>query len=197
MTQPKLILLFSGKRKSGKDFLTDYLLERIGSQHCAIIRLSAPIKSHWAKQNGLEMDKLLGATKYKEKYRAEMITWSEAERRKDNGCFIRSAIEMAHANGKPVWIVSDMRRKSDLAWFQQHYSGVCRTVRIVCEDAIRVQRGWVFTQGIDDAETECDLDELPISDWTWLVKNNGTLQDISDQLQDIVNTATNCINSTS
>ncbi|KAL1453702.1 hypothetical protein WDU94_010021 [Cyamophila willieti] len=185
---PKHILLFSGKRKSGKDFLTDHLFEKIGAKNCTIVRLSAPIKSHWAKVNGLELDKLLGTSQYKENHRAAMIEWSEAERLKDNGIFIRSAITMANANEKSIWIVSDMRRRSDLKWFIDNYPEVCKTIRVVCDDAVRKERGWVFTAGIDDAETECDLDNVDQSEWNWIIRNNGTLQDVSSELSEIVAT---------
>lgn len=193
MTNPKIILLFSGKRKSGKDFLTDHLYDKIGAEKSVIIRLSAPIKSQWAKKNDLEFEKLLGTCEYKEKHRSDMIQWSEAERCKDSGVFIRSAIEMAHAHEKPVWIVSDMRRRSDLQWFSQHYPQIFRTVRVECLDSVRTNRGWVFSPGIDDAETECDLDAVDSTTWTWRIQNNGSLQDVSDQLDVIHNTVESCL----
>uniref|UniRef100_A0A8D8PYA6 Phosphomevalonate kinase n=1 Tax=Cacopsylla melanoneura TaxID=428564 RepID=A0A8D8PYA6_9HEMI len=193
LNYPKLILLFSGKRKSGKDFLTDHLFEKIGAEHCTIVRLSTPIKSHWAKVNGLELDKLLGSSQYKENHRAAMIEWSEAERLKDSGIFIRSAITMANANENPIWIVSDMRRQSDFCWFTENYPRVCKTVRVVCDDAVRQERGWVFAAGIDDAETECDLDNVDQSEWSWTIRNNGTLEDIRRELSEIVATVQTCL----
>lgn len=47
----------------------------------------------------------------------------------------------------PVWIVSDMRRRSDLAWFREHYPGAVYTVRITATEEARKKRGWVFTAG--------------------------------------------------
>ena len=40
---PALVLLFSGKRKSGKDFITDRLAARLG-ERSVILRLSGPLK---------------------------------------------------------------------------------------------------------------------------------------------------------
>nr|XP_053634589.1 phosphomevalonate kinase-like isoform X2 [Cherax quadricarinatus] len=77
--------------------------------------------------------------------------------------FIRAAIDMYEGSKYPIWIVSDMRRQSDLAWFQQHYDNIIYTVRITASEAARKQRGWTFTSGVDDAESECDLDN--ITDW--------------------------------
>lgn len=67
---------------------------RIGSQKSAIIRLSGPIKTHWAKSLGLDIDQLLGDGKYKENYRLEMVKWGEDMRRKDYGYFCYAAIGM-------------------------------------------------------------------------------------------------------
>ena len=91
---PRLVLLFSGKRKSGKDFITDRLQviifnnqepwtndnwrilkheywssfyqESIGSDS-VILRLSGPLKECYAKDHGLDFDKMLSASDYKEK----------------------------------------------------------------------------------------------------------------------------------
>jgi phosphomevalonate kinase len=69
--QPKLILLFCGKRKSGKDFLTDWLQDFLvkHGQSSTIVKLSGPIKSCYAKNNNLNFDELMGDGKYKEKFR--------------------------------------------------------------------------------------------------------------------------------
>ena len=84
---PRLILLFSGKRKSGKDYVTDrlqvrcdkrlfrcprhkgcgYFQEQLGSGS-VILRLSGPLKECYAKEHGLDFEKMLSASDYKEKY---------------------------------------------------------------------------------------------------------------------------------
>ena len=73
---PSLILLFSGKRKSGKDFVTEKLHSAL-SDASRIIRLSGPLKKCYADTHGLDYDMLLSAGEYKEKYRLDMIKWSE------------------------------------------------------------------------------------------------------------------------
>ncbi|XP_011872029.1 PREDICTED: phosphomevalonate kinase [Vollenhovia emeryi] len=169
--KPERIFLFSGKRKSGKDYITDILYDRIGPQRSAIVRLSGPIKTHWAKSLGLDIDQLLGHGEYKEKYRQEMVKWGEDVRRKDYGYFCRAAVDMYDAPDKPVWIVSDVRRKTDIKWFTENFGDACRTVHIVCSEQVRRKRGWVYTPGIDDSETECDLDD--VDNWDVVLENNG------------------------
>jgi len=51
------------------------------------------------------------------------------------------------AHKKPVWIVSDTRRQTDLKWFKENYGTAVKTVRVLADDDVRRQRGWVFTPG--------------------------------------------------
>ncbi|XP_077757003.1 phosphomevalonate kinase isoform X8 [Canis aureus] len=46
---PCLVLLVSGKRKSGKDFVAEALRSRLGADVCAVLRLSGPLKEQYAK----------------------------------------------------------------------------------------------------------------------------------------------------
>lgn len=180
--KPKTIFLFSGKRKSGKDFITDNLYKRIEDKS-VIIKISGPIKQHWAKSQGLDFDQLVGDGPYKEKYRQMMTKWGEDVRKKDYGYFCRAAIDMYRAYSKPIWIVSDIRRKTDIQWFRENFPDVCITVRIVSTDSIRAQRGWVFASGVDNAETECDLDD--VKKWNLEIQNNG--EDMEAILQRLIN----------
>ncbi|XP_058807190.1 phosphomevalonate kinase [Phymastichus coffea] len=176
------ILIFSGKRKSGKDFVTDELFKRLGNEKSVIIKLSGPIKTHWAKTRNLDAAELFGDGEYKEFYRLEMIKWGEDIRNKDYGYFCRAAIEMYNAKSKPIWIISDARRKTDLKWFKENYGDLCKTVRISSNESVKKRRGWIYTKGVDDSETECDLDD--VSDWDLEVQNNG--ESIESILEDIL-----------
>ena len=62
-SNPRLILLFCGKRKSGKDFLTDWLQNHEDMKNKAvIIRLSGPLKQCYAENHGLDYSRLLDNT---------------------------------------------------------------------------------------------------------------------------------------
>lgn len=63
---------------------------------CDVIKISEPIKSHWAKEKNLDLKELLGDGEYKEKYRKDMIEWSDEIRKTDYGYFCR----VACANGE-------------------------------------------------------------------------------------------------
>jgi len=170
-TGPKLVYLFSGKRKSGKDYITDILKERLGDE-AVIVRLSGQLKECYAQDNGLDYEKLLSAGEYKEKYRLDMLKWSEEIRNKDYAYFCRAAISKYDCAKFPIWIISDARRSSDLKYFRENYGDSLKTVRIEAPEDVRSERGWKFTAGVDDRETECGLDD--VQDWDYRLVNDGS-----------------------
>ncbi|XP_075418675.1 phosphomevalonate kinase isoform X1 [Tenrec ecaudatus] len=178
---PRLVLLFSGKRKSGKDYVTEALQSRLGASVCAILRLSGPLKEQYAQEHGLDFQRLLDASTYKEAYRKDMIRWGEEKRQADPGFFCRKVVEGV---AQPVWLVSDTRRPSDIQWFREVYGAVTQTVRVMASEQSRQQRGWVFTQGVDDAESECGLDDF--GDFDWVIENHDEEQRLEGQLQNLL-----------
>uniref|UniRef100_A0A8I5NWV6 Phosphomevalonate kinase n=1 Tax=Papio anubis TaxID=9555 RepID=A0A8I5NWV6_PAPAN len=143
---PRLVLLFSGKRKSGKDFVTEALQSRLGADVCAVLRLSGPLKEQYAQEHGLNFQRLLDASTYKEAFRKDMIRWGEEKRQADPGFFCRKIVE---GISQPIWLVSDTRRVSDIQWFREAYGAMTQTVRVVALEQSRQQRGWVFTPVVE------------------------------------------------
>jgi len=168
---PKLVLVFSGKRKSGKDYVTDILKEKLG-ESAVIMRLSGPLKECYARDNGLDFEKLLSPGDYKEKYRLDMLRWSEEIRNRDYTYFCKAAISKYEGNTFPIWIISDARRLTDLQFFRENYGERMKIIRVVAPDSVRSDRGWVFTSGVDDKETECGLDS--VDNWDFRLENDGT-----------------------
>lgn len=74
---PHVILLVSGKRKSGKSYVVEklfkYFEDKADKFSLNEIILAAPIKEIYAKDHGLDYERLLGTSDYKEKYRLDMI----------------------------------------------------------------------------------------------------------------------------
>ena len=174
---PKVVFILSGKRKSGKDFVANKLKAIFGHDCCEIIRLSGPLKHEYARQNGLDFDRLLDSTSYKEFYRQDMIRWGEEKRNADPSHFCRLAVKMMLSgiskendlSLKPVWIVSDARRKSDVRYFKENYDKVVHVRINACEE-IRKSRGWIFTPSVDDAESECGLDD---EEFDFVIQNDS------------------------
>lgn len=71
---PDLIFVLSGKRKSGKDYVCERISSLIKEKYLVkCITLSSPLKEAYAQENGLDYEKLLDSSDYKEKYRCDMI----------------------------------------------------------------------------------------------------------------------------
>lgn len=133
------------------------------------------------QDHGLDLERLMDSSAYKETYRKAMIVWGEEMRAKDPGYFCCLATQEAD---KPVWLVCDARRKTDMDYFKSHYGECTITVRVVASEAVRVGRGWVFTAGIDDAESECGLDNYSCD---IIITNNGddTIYSANNKLDSI------------
>lgn len=164
-TSPSVVCIFSGKRKSGKDFVVEKLKNHIGGDRCAVLRLSGPLKQEYARIHELDFNKLLDASCYKEKYRKDMIKWGEDKRNQDPTYFCNLAAKQTCTQDstgnpitKPFWFVSDARRITDIQYFKANYANVLH-VRVEASIATREARGWVFTARVDDAESECGLDD--------------------------------------
>jgi phosphomevalonate kinase len=167
MTQ--LIVCISGKRKSGKDYVANRLATRIRDElhkSVEICRISEPLKTEYAQIHGLDANRLLTSDAYKETYRLAMINWGDAIRQQDSDHFCRLSFAGCTAQ---VCIVSDCRRLSDIEYFSKQYATML-TVRVNASEHVRMKRGYVFTTGIDDAESECALDEY--DQWNAIVKND-------------------------
>lgn len=184
---PVVVFVLSGKRKSGKDFVAECLQEQLGAETCVILRLSKPLKAQYAKDHGLDIGRLLDSSTYKEKYRGDMICWGEEQRARDPDLFCRLAIEQSNALCFPVWIVSDARRLTDADFFLKTFPQQTNLVRVTANEETRRARGWKFTKGIDDADSECGLDK----DVTWnfvLENNDGTIVKAVQNLYDLAQT---------
>ncbi len=74
-----ILLLFSGKRKSGKDYSVSTLVKYIKNDsdlfNISLITIASPIKEEYAIKHNLDYEKLLDSSDYKEKYRLDMVKY--------------------------------------------------------------------------------------------------------------------------
>jgi phosphomevalonate kinase len=66
----KKIVLLSGKRKSGKDYIGEKLAEKL---QALLLHLSEPLKLEYARLHQISGEQLLNSSSYKETYRKDMI----------------------------------------------------------------------------------------------------------------------------
>ncbi|XP_017658870.1 phosphomevalonate kinase isoform X2 [Nannospalax galili] len=167
--------------KSRERWTASHIYKQLGANVCVVLRLSGPLKEQYAQEHGLDFQRLLDASTYKEAYRRDMIRWGEEKRQTDPGFFCKKIVEGVL---QPIWLVSDTRRISDIQWFQKAYGAVTQTVRVVASEQSRQQRGWMFIPGVDDAESECGLDNFGSFDW--VIENHGDEQCLENQLENLL-----------
>ena len=183
MNQPKVIFVLSGKRKSGKDYVANQLLEMIGIDRCQMIHLSSPLKYEYSNLHNLDYEKLMSCGPYKEIHRKAMIKWGEDKRIENPEYFCEKAIENVTSS---IWIVTDARRVVDIEYFQKNFKDATVLVRIQASNQLRCQRGWKFVSGVDDAESECALDFLDQS-CCELIENDNCHQKLVNKLHFLIN----------
>uniref|UniRef100_A0A2D4MLC1 Phosphomevalonate kinase n=1 Tax=Micrurus spixii TaxID=129469 RepID=A0A2D4MLC1_9SAUR len=133
------------------------------------------------QEHGLDFQRLLDTTDYKELHREDMIRWGEERRQSNPGFFCRIVVEGVT---QPIWIVSDTRRSSDVEWFRDVYGDLVQIVRVIATEETRRRRNWVFVAGIDDAESECGLDQgVP---YDWVITNDGDQLSLDAQLEKLL-----------
>ncbi|VDP86089.1 unnamed protein product [Echinostoma caproni] len=195
LTLKTVCIVITGKRKCGKDHTVNVICSELNAKSIShvVVHLSYPIKRSYAQLHGLDLKELLSSGSYKETYRKEMVQWSEEEKKKDPHIFVREALqhflEPIHY-ATDVVLVADARRPCDISFFVHLWGRhKCILTRVIASEATRKARGWIFTNGIDDAETECALDAF--SEWDCIVENDSNAesyhQSILKLLQNIEN----------
>jgi len=70
----KKIVLLSGKRKSGKDYIGEILADKL---QAVLLHLSEPLKLEYARLYQINGEQLLNSSSYKENYRKDMIKYND------------------------------------------------------------------------------------------------------------------------
>lgn len=110
-----------------------------------------------------------------------MISWGEQQRQTNPYIFCETVMVQAQ---KPILIISDARRKTDLEYFQKVLKKRLLLIRIEANEEIRKKRGWKFINGIDDADSECNLDDL--NHWDYIIENDNNNISLKRNVQNIV-----------
>eukprot|EP00933_Yihiella_yeosuensis_P028451 TRINITY_DN22267_c1_g1_i1.p1 TRINITY_DN22267_c1_g1~~TRINITY_DN22267_c1_g1_i1.p1 ORF type:complete len:236 (-),score=40.82 TRINITY_DN22267_c1_g1_i1:98-805(-) len=172
-TSPKVVVAISGKRKTGKDFFYEMLMEELAvkDEDVETRRFATPIKAHIASKFGVELEDLETSGPLKEKFRSSFYEYDLAERAKDPFVFAREVLQDVSSQ---ILVISDLRQIGDYQYLRQHYSDRLILIRLDAGEELRETRGYRFTPGVDDCAVECDLDDDRISvPWTLRWENDG------------------------
>ncbi len=163
------IIIFSGKQYAGKDTAAQLLMEELPVfKRCAMGDI---IKQEYGKQHGITYEEIEAN---KPKYRQGLIDLGNWGRAQDKDYWIKKIIATA---GNIV--VTDVRIKHEYELFK---SAGAITIRLEADRDIREERGGKLV-GENDV-TEIDLDE--ITDWDFVINNNGDYNTLKNNIKDIV-----------
>ena len=120
-----------------------------------------------------------------------MIKFGEHKRAMEPSCFCTMAIdqieEKFRKDESKIWIVSDARNKYDIDYFIANYGKErVKLVRVVASDSVRDTRGFVFTRGVDDNNSECELDDFETWDLVFWNNNSSEFENSMTQLRDLI-----------
>lgn len=88
-----LVICFSGKRKSGKDYVCNKFRDMLQANgiKAEIRGVSYPLKEEYARLHvdDLDVERLKSDGEYKEKYREDMVEFGDKIRNEDSGYWCR------------------------------------------------------------------------------------------------------------
>lgn len=189
---PKVVILLYGKRKSGKDYFSNALLERLTNNavQISVLHIANAVKRKYAEQHNLDYEAMLTSASYKEQYRQNLVELLRQESLTDVFYWDRLVVEEERAKGSnsEVWLVADCRRERDMVYFTQLFTRQrCRIVRVECSLQTRELRGFQFKAGIDDTDSECGLDDFNDVDYVVCNDEKHSNYNTDQQLEALLN----------
>lgn len=158
-------IVISGKRGVGKDRFARELLQVL--PNAVIQSLANTFKRIFAREQGLDADRLISDRAYKEQHRAAMNASFEQFHREQPLLCCREALQV---DSSFDWlIIPDMRLQSDIDACREMADII--TVRIEASDEVRQRFGWRYDANIDQHWTETDLDYAAFD---YVIVNDGT-----------------------
>jgi phosphomevalonate kinase len=158
------IIGISGKQYSGKDVLAQLLLEHLPDFRK--IPLALAIKQEYARRHHLTLEAIEAN---KAQYRPDLIALGDWGRQQDPDYWLKQALAQP---GKKI--ISDVRLKREHDLLREHGAFL---IRLNADRAVRAQRGHIVSE---DDPTERELDA--VTDWDAVLTNNGSLEDLTRQL---------------
>lgn len=150
------VVMLCGKRYSGKTHLAQRLSSSV-PEPIQVVNLSSALKRAYWQMVGEEVNMDLPEDRaLKERHRARMIAFGQAERDKDPYVWCRRVWGTLAAAPTRI-LVTDARRSTDVTFFQKCTN--CTLVRVRADDDERCARGWVYDPRVDDDESETGLDD--------------------------------------
>ena len=163
---PMRVILLSGKRASGKDYIANKIQQSFEKLNWKVHRTSLGIlnKQIYAKKHHIDVNRLEKDRCFKEEHRLAMIRHHTDMDKLNPEWAVESVLQSAEDEKADILLVSDIRRLKDLEWFQKNSPINPILLRIDADNESRLQRGWDPNPEKDQLPTEVELDEYQA--WT-------------------------------
>lgn len=170
----KILVLVSGKRAAGKDFISDRLADALTKQGFSVYRtaLGNINKQIYAQSAGVDFHRLSTDRAFKELHRIRLIEHHTKRNSQDAEWCVKEVLNKS--KDSDILLLSDLRTIDDLVWFKKQGIPVV-ILRISAPDKVRMRRGWDPCPVKDALRTETDLDSY--TDWTACWDNNNDDED--------------------
>lgn len=187
-------VLISGKRAAGKDHVANMVEEALHCKGMRVCRaaLGTINKQCYAAYAGIDLERLQHDRAFKETHRLDMVAFHAERNKRDPEWALSEVLNSARGASADVLLLSDLRTKQDLAYFQAKAAGAASqgamgplsdpvvppsrlvVLRVHAKDEARMERGFAPNEEKDTLHTEVDLDNLV--GWTACVDNSDNTE---------------------
>lgn len=189
----ELVVLVSGKRFAGKDYICKRIQRRFEDQGIRYKRFNHAdqMKRIYCDATGADLDLMFTDRTYKEQHRSAMTAMYQDIVSKESNqlMFCESILDQIVNDdiSSDVILIGDFRRTFEQEFYERYFGGKDQiiTIRVNATEETRKGRGWICSDSKDSNVTECELDNK--ADWGFVFENDGTERDaiqwIDDQLK--------------
>lgn len=180
------LLVFCGKRRSGKTTAAEICVDMLGEQGVLARKkaLADPLKDMFAKKLGMD-PLMLSHPSYKEDFREGMQKFS-SEIKKDNPNFFNDLFFEDILPGETI-VCDDLRLDTELELFIARKASI---YKIECNPKVLEFHGWRYTPGVDDTMYENQCASYSAFTYHCLgggrVFNNGSIDKLRDELVPVI-----------
>jgi phosphomevalonate kinase len=152
----KVVVLISGKRKSGKNFFADNLARLLPKDSYEMMAFADVAKLRVAQTYGLDYQRLLHDNEYKEEHRTTLIAYAEAKKTfYGEHVWAEELLGQINDSRATYMLVTDWRFHVELEYLKKHCEWPIVTVRI---NVPLRQWGAIFRPEVDSHPSETELD---------------------------------------
>lgn len=161
-----MILLLSGKRGVGKDYIADYLVSKYNFSKMS---LAEQVKIEYCKLNGVDYSEMLDRNK-KEKHRKKIIELAEGKKKEDLHYWCKILQTVITGNVDKHFVICDIRYQEELEYFTENNLNIY-FIRINCSEEERKTRG-IIINNIDKDKSETYFDNY---DFEYIFESNNEI----------------------